>query len=32
LQLFPTLDRAQIDRIAPLGKTRRVSAGEFLVE
>ncbi len=31
LQLFPILDRAQIDRIAPLGKTRRVAAGEVLL-
>jgi thioredoxin reductase (NADPH) len=32
LQVFPVLDRAQIERIAVHGKTRRVERGEILVE
>lgn len=32
LQTFPVLDRAQIERIAVHGKTRRVERGEVLVE
>jgi thioredoxin reductase (NADPH) len=31
-QMFPVLDRAQIERIAVHGKTRRVQRGEVLVE
>jgi thioredoxin reductase (NADPH) len=32
LQMFPVLDRAQIERIAVHGRTRRVRGGEILVE
>jgi thioredoxin reductase (NADPH) len=31
-QVFPVLDRAQIERVAGYGKTRRVARGEVLVE
>ncbi len=31
-QVFPVLDRAQIERVAAYGKTRRVARGEVLVE
>ncbi len=32
LQVFPVLDRAQIERVAAYGKSRRVARGEVLVE